>query len=63
MPSVQRLSAMADVEVAHLAFDAAGVEVATAADAATARDLGEQRVAPLRHTLRGERPQLAAICA
>jgi hypothetical protein len=63
MPLVQALAAMADVEVAHLALDPARVEAAAAADAATASDLLEQRVAPRRQALRGERPRLAASCA
>lgn len=63
MMTVQRLATVADVEVAHLALDAAGVEVTAAADASTARNLGEQCVAPLWQALRGERPQLAATCA
>jgi len=63
MLAVQRFATVADVEVAHLALDATGVEVTTAADASTARNLGQQCVAPLRQTLRGKRPQLAAICA
>ena len=39
MDLVERLAAMADVEAAHLAPNAAGVEAAAAADAAAARDL------------------------
>jgi hypothetical protein len=63
MSLVEQFAAMANVEVAHLAPDAARVEVATAADAAALRDAVEQRVTPLRETLRGEQPQLAASCA
>ena len=63
MPLMERLAAMAHVEVAHLALDATRVEAAATADAATAGDLVEQRVAPLRQALRGEQPQLAASCA
>jgi hypothetical protein len=63
MWTVQLFAAMTDVEVAHLAFDAAWVGAPTTADAAPARDFGEQRVAPMMQSLRGERPQLAASCA
>ena len=63
MPLVQQLAAMANVEVAHLAFHAARVEAAATADAATSRDFGQQRVAPMSQALRGEQPQLAATCA
>ncbi len=63
MPLVQQLAAMAHVEVAPLALDAARVETASAADAAAAGDLFEQRIAPHRQALRGERPRLAASCA
>lgn len=35
---VEQLAAMADVEVAHLALDAARIEAPTTADASTARD-------------------------
>jgi hypothetical protein len=59
----QALAAMANIEAAHFAPDTAGIEAATAADAAAAGDLCEQRIAPLRQALRGERPQLAATCA
>ena len=55
MPLVEQLAAMTNFEVAHLALDAARVEASSAADAATAGDLVEQRVAPLRQALRGER--------
>jgi hypothetical protein len=41
MPLMQRFAAMASVEVAHLALDAAWVEAATAADASTAGELGK----------------------
>ena len=54
---------MANVEVAHLALDATRVEAAATADAVPMRDLGEQRVAPVRQALRGEQPRLAASCA
>ena len=57
---MERFAAMANVEAAHLALDAARVETPATADAAPARDLLEQRVAPARQALRGERPQLAA---
>jgi hypothetical protein len=60
---MQFFAAMADVEAAHFSFDATRIEAATAADASTARNFVEQRVAPYRQTLRGERPQLAASCA
>jgi len=60
---MQWFAAMANIEVAHLAFDAARVEAATAADTATSRDLVEQRITPMRQALRGEQPQLAASCA
>jgi hypothetical protein len=63
MPLVQLLPTVADVEVTHLSPNPARVEATAAADATTARDFGEQRGAPLRQTLRGERPRLAAICA
>ena len=45
MPLVEWFAAMANVEVAHLALDATPVDAAATADAAPARDLGEQRVA------------------
>jgi hypothetical protein len=63
MPLVQQFASMADAEVAHLALDAARVEAPAAADASSARDLLEQRVAPRCQALRGERPRLAASCA
>ena len=63
MPLMERLAAMANVEVAHLALDAPRVEAPSAADAAPACDLVEQRIAPAPQALRGERPQLAASCA
>jgi hypothetical protein len=53
MPLVQHFTPMADVEVAHLALDPTWIEAPTAADAAAARDLVEQRVAPSRNSLRG----------
>jgi hypothetical protein len=54
MPLMERYVTMADVEVAHLALDAARVEATATADAAATRDLLEQGVAPLRQALRGE---------
>ena len=63
MPLVERFSPMAHVEVAHLALDAARVEATSAADTATAGDLLEHGIAPGSETLRGERPQLAAVFA
>lgn len=63
MPLVQQFAAMAHVEVAHLALDAARVEAPSAADAAPMCDFIEQCVAPLRQPLRGERPRLAASFA
>jgi hypothetical protein len=60
---MQRFTAMAEVEVARLALDAARVDAAAAAAAAALRDGLGQRVAPLRQALRGERPRLAASCA
>ena len=59
---MKRLAAVADVEVAHLALDAARVEAPAAADAAALCNLVKQLVAPLRQSLRGEGPQLAASC-
>jgi hypothetical protein len=41
MPAMEYGAAMADVEVAHLAFDAARIEVSAAADAAAAGDFGQ----------------------
>ena len=46
MPLLERLAAMANVEVVQLAFDATRIAAAGIVDAAPARDLGEQRVAP-----------------
>jgi hypothetical protein len=43
---VERGTAMSNVEVAHLAFDAAGIEASATADAASSSDFGEERVAP-----------------
>jgi hypothetical protein len=63
MSLMQRFTAMADDEVTHLALDAARIGAAAAADAATSGNGIEQRVAPLRQALRGERPRLAASCA
>jgi len=63
MELVEQSTAMANVEVAHLALDTARVEASAAADASTARDLLEQRIAPARQALRGEQPRLAASCA
>lgn len=63
MALVQRFAAVADIEVAHLAFDAARIEAPATADAPTPRDLVEQRITPRSQTLRGERPRLAASCA
>ena len=60
---VEGFATMADVEIAHLALDAARVQAPPAAHAASARDLGQHRVAPGSEALRGERPQLAASCA
>ena len=62
MALMQLGAAVPDVEVAHLALDAARVEVPAAADAPAAGDFGEQRRAPSWQALRGERPQLAASC-
>jgi len=62
MPAMERCTAAADLEVAHLALDAARIEAAAAADAAAAANLVEQRVAPAFESLRGEWPRLAAIC-
>ena len=63
MPQMERCAAMPNIEVAHLALDAARVQAPTTAHAAPARDLGQQGLAPGRQTLRGKRPQLAASCA
>jgi hypothetical protein len=63
MLPMKQLAAVANVEVAHLALDAARVEAPATADASPARDLVEQRIAPGRQSLRGERPQLAASFA
>lgn len=45
MPQVERRAAMSNVEAAHLALNATRVAATAAAAAATARDLGEHRVA------------------
>ena len=63
MPLMEGFAAMAHVEVAHLALDAARVEAAATADTAAASDLFEHGVAPGWQTLRGKRPQLAASFA
>jgi hypothetical protein len=46
MPLMQLGASVANLEVAHLALDAARVEVAAAADALAAGDLVEQRGSP-----------------
>lgn len=56
-------AAVAHVEIAHLALDAARVQAASAADAAATRNLGQQRLAPVLLALRGERPLRAASFA
>ena len=61
MPLMQRCAAMAHVVVAHLAFDATRVALATTADTATAGDRSEHRFAPSFQALRGKWPRLAAI--
>ena len=63
MPLMERFSAMAHVEVAHLALDPTRVEPAAAADAKSSGDFFEQCVAPGCQTLRGEQPRLAAVFA
>ena len=60
MAPVEHFAAMTDVEVAHLALDAAGVVAPAAADAAAAGNFGQQRIAPALEMLRGEQPRLAA---
>jgi hypothetical protein len=46
MALVKQFAAMADVEVAHLALDAARVEAPSAADASAQGDRAEQRITP-----------------
>jgi len=41
MPLVEQFAAMANVEVAHFAFDATRIEAPATADASTARNLVE----------------------
>ena len=48
MPLMERCVAMADVEVAYLALDAARVEATATAEAAATRDLLEQAFVPVR---------------
>ena len=60
---MEALAAVAHVVAAHLSLDAARVEFAAAADAPASGEFVEQRVAPRRQSLRGERPRLAASFA
>ena len=57
---VQRGASVPDLEVAHLALDAARAELPAAADTAAPGDLGQKRVAPTSQPLRGEGPRPAA---
>ena len=51
MALMERLASMPDVEVAHLALDAARIEAPATADTSTACDFVEQRIAPRRQPL------------
>jgi hypothetical protein len=54
MAQMERLSAMADIEAAHFAFDAARVELAATADATPLCNLLEQGIAPACQALRAD---------
>lgn len=58
---MERFAAMTDVEAAHLAPDATGVEATSTAVATTAGDLPQQRVAPSLQTLTGNSPGLRQL--
>lgn len=59
---MQHGAAMTHVVVAHLAFDAPGIETTSAAHGLAAGNFNEQRITPACEALRGEWPQLAASC-
>ena len=60
---VEQFTAMANVEVAHLALYAARMGAPSATDASAVSKVVEKRMAPVGQALRGEGPQLAASCA
>jgi hypothetical protein len=59
---VQFFPTASNVEGTHLAPDTARVVMPTTADATAFRYFLQHGFAPLRQSLRGEQPQLAATC-